>query len=169
MAYKIYNAIYPFEARDDTELSIDAGDKLMVLPGPSGEWPDQNKWLRGTNQRTNKTGEFPGTYVEFEREYTPPPPPPLEPKPEEPPPPPPRSSRARPSKSLSTEPPTIIGGEQGRVVGVCVRVCVCGGACMCVYVRVCCVYVCICTCVCVRVCVCVCVCVCVWLLRLKLK
>ncbi|KAL5486688.1 hypothetical protein EMCRGX_G019199 [Ephydatia muelleri] len=98
--------MFLFEARDQTELSMDQGDTLIVQPGPSGEWPNPERWIRGTNQRTNKTGEFPGTYVEFVKEYTPEEPPSSPTKAPTPPP------RPRPSKSSSVEPPTNIQQQQ---------------------------------------------------------
>eukprot|EP00731_Ephydatia_muelleri_P018762 Em0011g802a len=106
MAYREYTAMFLFEARDQTELSMDQGDTLIVQPGPSGEWPNPERWIRGTNQRTNKTGEFPGTYVEFVKEYTPEEPPSSPTKAPTPPP------RPRPSKSSSVEPPTNIQQQQ---------------------------------------------------------
>ena len=134
MAYRVYTAMFLFEARDETELSMDQGDTLIVQPGPSGEWPNPERWIRGTNQRTNKTGEFPGTYVEFVKEYTPEEPPPSPTKAPTPPP------RPRPSKSSSVEPPANIRASYKRAcVCVCVRmcVCVCRPTCACVRVYVC--------------------------------
>ena len=119
MAYKLFTAMFLFEARDSTELSMDQGDTLIVHPGPTGEWPDPTKWIRGTNQRTNQTGEFPGTYVEFVKEYIP----------EEPAAPPPPPPRPRPPKLSSVDPLVNIRASHERVC-VCVCVCVCEHVCV---------------------------------------
>ena len=44
-------------------------------PGGGG-WPDPEKWMRGTNNSTGETGDFPGTYCEYVEEVSPSPPPP---------------------------------------------------------------------------------------------
>ena len=77
-AYRIYKANFPFAARVESELTIEEGDDVMVYQKPGGEWPDQAKWMNGTNKRTGEKGEFPGTYCEFVEEVAPAPPIPIE-------------------------------------------------------------------------------------------
>ena len=87
-SYRRFSATFPFEARDDSELSMSVGDTLVVAPLTSGEWPNADKWMKGANEQTGREGEFPGTYVEFEEEFSvQPEPPPL------------------PDKELATPPP----------------------------------------------------------------
>lgn len=44
--YRIYNAVYPFEARDPSELTIQPGNKLIVYQR-AGVWPDDQRWMNG--------------------------------------------------------------------------------------------------------------------------
>ena len=70
----MYEATFPFEAREDqqSELSIAEGDCVLVYEKPNGGgWPDPEKWMKGTNKRTGETGDFPGTYCKFVEEVTP--------------------------------------------------------------------------------------------------
>ena len=76
MAYRVYVATFPFEAREPSELSISVDDNVIVYEKPGGGWPDPEKWMRGTNNNTGETGDFPGTYCEFVEEISPSPPPP---------------------------------------------------------------------------------------------
>ena len=46
-AYRIYIAKYPFEARDDTELSMLPEDQLIVYMNDDGTWPNDSAWMRG--------------------------------------------------------------------------------------------------------------------------
>lgn len=92
--YRVYEAAFPFEARESSELSMAEGDFVIVYEKPNGAgWPDPEKWMTGTNERTGDTGEFPGTYCKFFEEVVPAPPPPVEV--EEPPSPPPVADRSR--------------------------------------------------------------------------
>ena len=64
--YRVYEATFPFEAREASELSMAEGDTVIVYEKPNGGgWPDPEKWMTGTNERTRETGEFPGTYCKF--------------------------------------------------------------------------------------------------------
>ena len=45
--YRVYHANYPFEARDQSELSIVPGHTLVVYQLPDGKWPDDTRWLNG--------------------------------------------------------------------------------------------------------------------------
>ena len=77
-AYRVYEALYEFVARELSELSIAEGDRVVVYEKADGEgWPDPAKWMRGTNQATGQTGDFPGTYCKFMEEVAPAPPPPV--------------------------------------------------------------------------------------------
>jgi hypothetical protein len=60
MAYRVYKAVYPFTARDQTELSMMPGDLLHVGMLDDGTWPNENAWMKGTNQTSRLTGDFPG-------------------------------------------------------------------------------------------------------------
>lgn len=98
--YRRYRALYNFEARSDTELSMSSGETLTVTQLANGSWPPPEKWMQGYNEVTNRTGEFPGgAYVEFIEEFViepeppPPPPPELEPRSQAPPLPPQPSPR----------------------------------------------------------------------------
>jgi hypothetical protein len=51
----IYEAIYPYEATESTDLSFNTGDRIMVLKR-DGEW-----W---TGQIGDRTGTFPNNYVQ---------------------------------------------------------------------------------------------------------
>lgn len=76
--YRVYEATYPFQAREDSELTIDEGDRVVVYEKDDGSgWPDPTKWMKGKNQSTGKTGDFPGTYCSFVEEVVPAPPPPV--------------------------------------------------------------------------------------------
>ena len=76
--YRLYEALYEFEAREASELSIAEGDTVVVYEkADGGGWPDPAKWMRGTNQSTGKTGDFPGTYCKFLEEVARAPPPPV--------------------------------------------------------------------------------------------
>lgn len=84
--YRKYKAVYPFEARSPSELSMSEGDVLIVEQGPDGMWPSPEKWMQGYNENTNQQGEFPGgQYVEFLEEFV------VEPDPPSPSPPPPEA------------------------------------------------------------------------------
>jgi len=76
--YRRYQASFPFDARDDSELTIRAGDMLIVGQTVAGGWPDAERWMRARNERSGMEGDFPGTYAEFVEEITIP----LEPEPE---------------------------------------------------------------------------------------
>jgi hypothetical protein len=78
-----YRAVFEYQAQDSGELSISEGDIIHVHPDKNGEWPDVNKWMRGSNQRTSLSGEFPGNYTTFvmEEEIPPTPPPRRAPRP----------------------------------------------------------------------------------------
>ena len=68
--YRRYKACYPFEARGVTELSMSAGDTLLVQQNTDGSWPPPEKWMQGFNEITQDTGEFPGgQYVQFVEEF----------------------------------------------------------------------------------------------------
>ena len=69
--YRIYKAIFPFDARDDSELTIQPDDLIHVFQNAQGNWPDQEKWMHGKNQDTNVEGDFPGNFVEFVEEIEP--------------------------------------------------------------------------------------------------
>ena len=93
--YRRYQANYPFDARDSSEVSMSPGQTLLVGKNANGEWPNQEKWMHGRNEVTNVEGDFPGNFVEFVEEFTKPPPepnhekkalPPLPPLPSKPPP-----------------------------------------------------------------------------------
>ena len=67
--HRSYKALFDFVARDDKELSMKAGDLLLVKRGPDGTWPSAEKWMFGTNKTTSKSGDFPGgDYVELVKE-----------------------------------------------------------------------------------------------------
>ena len=68
--YRRYQASFPFDARDESELTIRAGDMLIVGQNVSGGWPDAERWMRARNERSGKEGDFPGTYAEFVEEIT---------------------------------------------------------------------------------------------------
>lgn len=75
-AYRIYEAKFPFVARETSELTINEGDTVFVYEKPNGGgWPDSEKWMKGMNSTTGKTGDFPGTYCKFVDEVAPAPPP----------------------------------------------------------------------------------------------
>jgi len=76
--YRRYQASFPFDARDDSELTIRTGDMLIVGQTVAGGWPDAERWMRARNERSGMEGDFPGTYAEFVEEITIP----LEPEPE---------------------------------------------------------------------------------------
>ena len=68
----IYRALYDYRPSDDDVkegyLPIQADDILEVTPQSPEESPTDDSpkgWMEGCNQRTGKTGFFPGTYVEF--------------------------------------------------------------------------------------------------------
>lgn len=91
--YRRYKALFLFEARSGTELTMSPGDTLLVGQLTDGSWPPPNKWMHGMNEATSQQGEFPGdAYVEFVEEFVepvdsppeeeePPPLPPLPPQP----------------------------------------------------------------------------------------
>jgi hypothetical protein len=94
--YRRYQASFPFNARDSSELTIKPGQTLLVSKNAKGEWPSQEKWMHGRNEETDMEGDFPGNFVEFMEEFTEQPPetnheekvlPPLPPLPSKPPPP----------------------------------------------------------------------------------
>ena len=45
--YRIYKAQFPFEARDETEVSIAEDHTLVVYQKDDGSWPAPEGWLRG--------------------------------------------------------------------------------------------------------------------------
>ena len=47
MAYRVYKALYPFTARDHTEVSMLADDYLFVYMKEDGTWPNDNNWMKG--------------------------------------------------------------------------------------------------------------------------
>jgi predicted ferric reductase len=53
-----FEAIFDYEANDENELPLTTGD---VIDCPNGT-PEEG-WLNGTNQRTNREGYFPASYV----------------------------------------------------------------------------------------------------------
>lgn len=53
-----YEALYPFVARVETELSINKGDLILCK-----ECLDKKGWMRGVNDRTKQEGWVPATYV----------------------------------------------------------------------------------------------------------
>ena len=68
--YRRYKAVYSFEARSETELSMNKEDLLIVQQKPDGTWPTPEKWMEGYNEFSGGTGEFPaGAYVEFLGEF----------------------------------------------------------------------------------------------------
>lgn len=92
-SYRRYKAVYPFEARDQSEVTIDPGHTLIVSQNAQGAWPSQDKWMHGSNEDTGLEGDFPGNFVEFVEEFIEPDPepepvkvlPPLPPIPDKPP------------------------------------------------------------------------------------
>lgn len=78
-----YRTLFSYDASDNGEVTIREGDIVLVHPKPDGQWPNAEKWMKGTNQRTGKSGEFPGNYTEFidEEEVPPTPPPRAKPRP----------------------------------------------------------------------------------------
>ena len=113
--YRKYRAAYTFDQRSDTELSMTAGDILVVGRNADGTWPPPEKWMQGYNERSGERGEFPGgAYVEFvdefhvEEEK-------IEEKSEEEPPPPPPPRRTGNSRAAVQE-NHIGGGGGGGVV-----------------------------------------------------
>ena len=68
--YRRYQASYPFDARDSSEVSIVPGQTLLVSKNTYGEWPSQEKWMHGRNEETDMEGDFPGNFVEFIEEFT---------------------------------------------------------------------------------------------------
>lgn len=92
-SYRRYQAQYPFDARDDSEVTIVPGHTLIVSKNSEGVWPSQEKWMHGRNEETGEEGDFPGNFVEFVEEFVEPEPdvnhheralPPLPPLPEKP-------------------------------------------------------------------------------------
>ena len=92
-SFRRYKAIYPFEARDGSEVTIEPGHTLIVGKNAQGMWPSKDKWMHGSNEDTNMEGDFPGNFVEFVEEFVEPEPepepvralPPLPPPPNKPP------------------------------------------------------------------------------------
>lgn len=76
-----YRSLYGYEANESSELTIREGDVVLVHPKADGQWPNAEKWMKGTNQRTNQSGDFPGNYTEFIGLEEIPPTPPPRPKP----------------------------------------------------------------------------------------
>lgn len=75
--YRRYKAVFPFEARSQTELSMNPEDMLIVQQKADGTWPSTEKWMEGYNEISGDSGEFPaGAYVEFLDEFIKPNPPP---------------------------------------------------------------------------------------------
>lgn len=96
-----YRVSYGYDASDSGELTIREGDVVLVHPKPDGQWPSAEKWMKGTNQRTGQSGEFPGNYTEFVEEEEIPPTPPPRAKPR------PRSS-VDPDQPSALEPPVPV-------------------------------------------------------------
>lgn len=46
-AYRVYEAKFPFEARDVSELSMLPGDQLIVGIYEDGSWPNEHAWMKG--------------------------------------------------------------------------------------------------------------------------
>ncbi|XP_062509278.1 uncharacterized protein LOC134185494 [Corticium candelabrum] len=65
MEVKRYRAAYSFDARTERELSISVGDFIDVEQKSNGEWPNDQRWMVGISQKTGKSGEVPGNYLEF--------------------------------------------------------------------------------------------------------
>ena len=74
-SYRRYRAVYPFDARDTSEVTIEPGHTLIVGKTSEGVWPSEEKWMHGRNEETDKEGDFPGNFVEFVEEF-------VEPEPE---------------------------------------------------------------------------------------
>ena len=96
-----YRASYSYDASDSGELTIREGDVVLVHRKTDGQWPNAEKWMKGTNQRTGQSGEFPGNYTEFVEEEEIPPTPPPRAKPR------PRSS-VDPDQTNALEPPVPV-------------------------------------------------------------
>jgi hypothetical protein len=62
---KRYRTTYSFDARNEREMSIRVGDMVIVRRKANGEWPNDQRWMEGRNERTGKQGEIPGNYLEF--------------------------------------------------------------------------------------------------------
>ena len=62
---KRYKATYSFDARNEKEVSVRVGDMVAVRRKANGEWPNEQRWMEGRNERTGKQGEVPGNYLEF--------------------------------------------------------------------------------------------------------
>ena len=45
--YRIYKAMFPFQARDNTEVTIVEGHTLVVYLKENGTWPAPEGWLQG--------------------------------------------------------------------------------------------------------------------------
>ena len=70
--YRVYEAVYEFQAREASELSIVEGNRVVVYEKADGSgWPDPAKWMKGMNQATGEMGDFPGTYCKFVEEVAP--------------------------------------------------------------------------------------------------
>lgn len=68
--YRRYKAGYTFDKRSGTELSMAAGETLLVQMNLDGSWPPPEKWMQGFNEQSGESGEFPGgQYVEFVEEF----------------------------------------------------------------------------------------------------
>lgn len=65
MEFKRYKTTYSFDARNDKELSVSVGDFVDVKRKANGDWPNEQRWMVGTNKRTRKSGEVPGNYLAF--------------------------------------------------------------------------------------------------------
>lgn len=79
--YRRYKALYDFEARNSTELTMHCDHTLLVERLADGSWPPAEKWMQGYNEVTLESGEFPGgAYVELVDEFV------VEPKARSPPP-----------------------------------------------------------------------------------
>ena len=68
-SYRRYRAQFPFDARDDSEVTIEPGHTLIVGKTSEGVWPSQEKWMHGRNEETDEEGDFPGNFVEFVEEF----------------------------------------------------------------------------------------------------
>ena len=46
-SYRVYKALYPFTARDATEVSMLPEDFLFVYMKEDGTWPNDSAWMKG--------------------------------------------------------------------------------------------------------------------------
>lgn len=66
-----YRSQYKYNKLDDSEISLEVGDILEVKKPfqftLEGTEENPEGWILGRNQRTDQTGYFPGTFVEYLR------------------------------------------------------------------------------------------------------